>query len=141
MRVFVLTKKNIIFYCVMLMAALSIFITRWDSSVYVFNNNAELNSLPIYCVDKGEEKICAISFDAAWGNEDTEELIGFCQTWLQNMTGNPAASVPAGLGENNLPIGVQVVGRRYFDEDVFAVAYEIERRLPWDSYYKEVVCK
>ena len=73
--------------------------------------------------------------------EDTEELIGFCQTWLQNMTGNPAASVPAGLGENNLPIGVQVVGRRYFDEDVFAVAYEIERRLPWDSYYKEVVCK
>lgn len=75
MRVFVLTKKNIIFYCVMLMAALSIFITRWDSSVYVFNNNAELNSLPIYCVDKGDEKICAISFDAAWGNEDTEELI------------------------------------------------------------------
>ena len=65
MRVFVLTKKNIIFYCVMLMAALSIFITRWDSSVYVFNNNAELNSLPIYCVDKGDEKICAISFDAA----------------------------------------------------------------------------
>ena len=51
----------------MLMAALSIFITRWDSSVYVFNNNADLNSLPIYCVDKGDEKICAISFDAAWG--------------------------------------------------------------------------
>lgn len=75
MKVFVLTKKNIIFYSVMLLAAFSIFITRWDSSVYVFNNNAELNSLPIYCVDKAEEKVCAISFDAAWGNEDTEELI------------------------------------------------------------------
>lgn len=75
MKIFVLTKKNIIFYSVMFIAALSIIITRWDSSVYVFNNNADLNSLPIYCVDKGEEKICAISFDAAWGNEDTEELI------------------------------------------------------------------
>ena len=30
--------------------------------------------LPIYCVDK-DEKIIALSFDAAWGNEDTNELI------------------------------------------------------------------
>ncbi len=30
--------------------------------------------LPIYCVDK-QEKICAISFDAAWGAEDTPVLI------------------------------------------------------------------
>ena len=30
--------------------------------------------LPIYCVDSQEKKI-AISFDAAWGNEQTEELI------------------------------------------------------------------
>lgn len=75
MKVFVLTKKNIVFYSVMLLAAVSIFITRWDSTVSVFNNNSDLNSLPIYSVDKGDEKICAISFDAAWGNEDTEELI------------------------------------------------------------------
>ena len=54
------------------------------------------------------------------------------------MTGNPAASVPAGLGDNNLPIGVQVVGRRYFDEDVYAVAATIERCLPWKDYYKRI---
>ena len=30
--------------------------------------------LPIYCVDR-PEKVCAISFDAAWGNEDTQILI------------------------------------------------------------------
>ncbi|MBR3934312.1 MAG: hypothetical protein IKJ68_10460 [Clostridia bacterium] len=66
MKIFVLTKKNITFYSVMILAALTIFLTRWDSSVYVFNQNSDLNSLPIYCVDKGEEKVCAISFDAAW---------------------------------------------------------------------------
>ena len=75
MKIFVLTKKNIAFYSVMILAALTIFLTRWDSSVYVFNENSNLNSLPIYSVDKGEEKICAISFDAAWGNEDTNDLI------------------------------------------------------------------
>lgn len=35
---------------------------------------AQDRKLPIYCVDSSEKKI-AISFDAAWGNEQTEELI------------------------------------------------------------------
>lgn len=30
--------------------------------------------LPIYCVDTSEKKI-ALSFDAAWGNEDTQEIL------------------------------------------------------------------
>ena len=30
--------------------------------------------IPIYCVDR-QEKVASLSFDAAWGNEDTEELI------------------------------------------------------------------
>lgn len=76
---------------------------------------------------------------AELGGESVEELIGFCQTWLQNMTGNPAASVPAGLGSHNLPIGVQVIGTRYADETVFAVAHAIEQLQPWSSYYEEAI--
>lgn len=30
--------------------------------------------LPIYCVQK-DSNVCALSFDAAWGNEDTQQLI------------------------------------------------------------------
>lgn len=30
--------------------------------------------LPIYCVDTNEKKLC-ITFDAAWGADDTQELI------------------------------------------------------------------
>ena len=30
--------------------------------------------LPIYCVQR-DQKMLAISFDAAWGNEDTQQLI------------------------------------------------------------------
>lgn len=31
--------------------------------------------VPIYCVDDNDQKKVALSFDAAWGNEDTEKLI------------------------------------------------------------------
>ena len=34
---------------------------------FAVSTAATERQLPIYCVDKGEEKICAISFDAAWG--------------------------------------------------------------------------
>ena len=35
---------------------------------------ASQRQLPIYSVER-DEKVCAISFDAAWGNEDTQTLI------------------------------------------------------------------
>ena len=31
--------------------------------------------LPIYCVDCGEDKKISLSFDAAWGNEDTGQIL------------------------------------------------------------------
>ena len=36
--------------------------------------SAAQRQLPIYCVDRGDKAV-AISFDAAWGNEDTQTLI------------------------------------------------------------------
>lgn len=41
------------------------------------NNNREL---PIYCVDTPEKKI-AISFDAAWGSDYTEDLLGILERY------------------------------------------------------------
>ena len=36
--------------------------------------SASARQLPIYCVQR-DQKLVAISFDAAWGNEDTQQLI------------------------------------------------------------------
>lgn len=38
------------------------------------NNNVGDRELPIYCVDTEENKV-ALSFDAAWGAEDTQEIL------------------------------------------------------------------
>ena len=51
-----------------------------------------------------------------------------------NFTGHPAASIPAGFADG-LPVGMQIVGRRYADADVLAASAAFERLRPWhDSY-------
>lgn len=60
-----------------------------------------------------------------------EQLIGFCETFFENFTGNPAASIPAGLTKEGLPVGMQIIGRKFRDEDVFAAAYTFEQLAPW----------
>ena len=73
MKIFVWTKKSVILYVTLFCSIACLVGFNWNKTVSVFGNNSK-KDLPIYCVDK-EEKICSISFDAAWGNEDTEMLI------------------------------------------------------------------
>jgi Asp-tRNA(Asn)/Glu-tRNA(Gln) amidotransferase A subunit family amidase len=47
-----------------------------------------------------------------------------------NLTGQPAASVPIGADEDGLPIGLQIIGRRWEDLTVLAAAAAVERLLP-----------
>jgi aspartyl-tRNA(Asn)/glutamyl-tRNA(Gln) amidotransferase subunit A len=44
-----------------------------------------------------------------------------------NMAGLPGISVPAGLDANGLPLGLQIIGRAFDEETVFAVAGAVER--------------
>jgi amidase len=66
---------------------------------------------------------------------EVDPLIGWCLTYLANFTGHPAASVPAGLSDG-LPVGMQLIGRRYADGDVLAAAAAIERVRPWKDAYR-----
>jgi amidase len=54
-------------------------------------------------------------------------------TALYNVTGQPAASLPAGVSAEGLPIGVQIAGRVNEDATVLAVSRQLERAMPWSG--------
>lgn len=68
--------------------------------------------------------------------EGVNPLIGWCLTYFINFSGHPAASIPAGLTEDKLPVGMQIIGRRYADADVLAASAAFERIRPWHDIYK-----
>lgn len=48
-----------------------------------------------------------------------------------NMTGQPAASCPAGFTKADLPVGVQIIGRHLADASVLAASAAFESAHPW----------
>ncbi len=73
MKIFVITKKTGIAFAVIAVFVLSLIYIGRSEAVSTTGTKREL---PIYCVQKAEDdKVVALSFDAAWGNEDTEKLI------------------------------------------------------------------
>ena len=64
------------------MAAAILWAVNWPAAVDV---SASVRQLPIYCVQR-EQKLVAISFDAAWGNEDTQQLIDILNKYEVNAT-------------------------------------------------------
>lgn len=48
-------------------------------------------------------------------------------TTIFNLTGHPAASIPAPVKDNQLPVGIQVVGRRMEEKNIFRLAYAFEQ--------------
>ena len=74
MKFFVITKKHIMVCIAAVVCSAAILL----GSVTGFANQNK--KLPIYCVDTAEKQI-AISFDAAWGNDDTETLISILKEY------------------------------------------------------------
>ncbi|MCU1645122.1 MAG: putative amidase [Nocardia sp.] len=62
--------------------------------------------------------------DSAW--------IGF--NYPANLTGQPAASIPAGWTGSGLPVGLQIIGRHLDDATVLRLAAAIERVAPWSQH-------
>lgn len=62
-------------------------------------------------------------------------------TVAMNLAGIPACSVPAGLAGNGLPLGVQVVGRRFDDLRVMQLAKHIEQFAGVDNRPTKIMGK
>jgi amidase len=52
-------------------------------------------------------------------------------TPIFNITGQPAISIPAGVGTDGLPLAVQLVGRVGAEDTLYSLAGQIEAAAPW----------
>ncbi len=71
MRVILVKKRWWTAGCCALLGAAILGLVNYPAAV---NTAATPRQLPIYCVQR-DQKMLSISFDAAWGNEDTQQLI------------------------------------------------------------------
>ncbi len=55
--------------------------------------------------------------------------IAYAALW--NVAGNPAASVPSGVGPDGLPVAVQLVGRTDDEATLFSLSAQLEQSRPW----------
>lgn len=64
---------------------------------------------------------------APYHNEPLFRALNFSYTAIINVLGMPACNIPLGLGREQLPLGIQVVGGYHQDRLCLAVACELER--------------
>ncbi|MFC6836731.1 amidase [Halomarina ordinaria] len=63
--------------------------------------------------------------------ESVDPYTGWYLTQAFNMTGHPAASLPAGWTDDGLPVGFQLAGPRHAEATLLAASAAYERERPW----------
>jgi aspartyl-tRNA(Asn)/glutamyl-tRNA(Gln) amidotransferase subunit A len=67
-------------------------------------------------------------------NGKRSSLLGWLSfTYPFNISGHPAASIPCGWSNDGLPIGMQVVGKRFDELTVLQVSKAFENLAPWQE--------
>ena len=97
MKVFLLQRKRLTALACALAAAAIFYAVNYPAAVSAYATDRQL---PIYCVQR-DQKMVSISFDAAWGNEDTQQLIDIMSkyqvrrpflSWASGWTNTPNPS-------------------------------------------------
>lgn len=160
MKIMVFHKRTVVIGVMVLVAVLI--------ALYAGNNQIQTvtnmdRDLPIYCVDTGEEKKVAISFDAAWGNEDTQQLIDILEKykvkatffvvgdWVDKFPESVKALSDAGhevMNHSNTHPHMTQISKEKMKEEVMECNEKIEKitgkkpnlfRAPYGDYNNDVV--
>ncbi|MDQ0794000.1 amidase [Streptomyces sp. B1I3] len=74
--------------------------------------------------------LCPVTPNRPHGHEGPGEVYSTALTWAFNLSGHPAASVPAGFTPDGCPVGLQLVTDRGTDAELLGMARAVERVLP-----------
>ena len=87
------------------------------------------------------KKLGAFDFNQENPQSWLDNTLSFiCFTRIQNLTGQPAMSVPLFWNDDNLPIGVQFAGRFGDEATLFRLAAQLEEARPWAGRKPLIYC-
>ena len=113
MKCLILRRRTLtVLACALLAAAMFALV----NAPAVAEASATDRQLPIYCVQR-DQKMLAISFDAAWGNEDTQQLIDILGKY-NNREGIVIDTRFNGGGRLHEDIEILFSGQKYFTQVV-----------------------
>ncbi len=82
MKLFLVKRKRLVAVACLVVAAAMLYLVNHPAIV---GATAATRQLPIYCVQR-DQKMVSLSFDAAWGNEDTQLLIDILSKYKVRAT-------------------------------------------------------
>lgn len=72
-HIFLLKRRYVLALALVAVSAAIFYAVNYPAAQAAYATDRQL---PIYCVDCGDDKRCAISFDAAWGDVRVRQLLG-----------------------------------------------------------------
>ena len=54
-----------------------------------------------------------------------------------NLAGLPAISIPAGHDNNGFPLGLQIIGKAFDEQNILNIAYSIEKNIGYKNHIKD----
>ena len=80
-----------------------------------------------------------------WPSDDPDRWLTLIRSYgaftrTQNMTGQPAMSVPLYWNSDGVPIGVQFAARYGDEATLFRLASQLERARPWTTKVPAIHC-
>ena len=89
--------------------------------------------------------LCPTTPNTAFGVEESANMstvdmyLNDVYTVNANIAGLPAISVPAGLSQDGLPMGVQLIGNRFSEANIFKVAHVIEKSAGFENLRRNII--
>ena len=71
--------------------------------------------------------------DRTIDSKEAAARIPFVFNNTANLASLPGISVPCGLSPDNMPVGLQIMGKPFAEETVFKVAHAYEQATPWHT--------
>ncbi|MEU0675997.1 amidase [Streptomyces sp. NPDC006172] len=81
--------------------------------------------------DRADLLLTPVTPDPPHGHDGPGDRYSTALTWAFNLSGHPAISIPAGLGEDGCPVGLQAVAAHGREASLLAVARAAEGEAPW----------